>query len=52
VLLFHALLLHSSGVNLSDRVRLSLQPRFTALADVVDPAMGGVVPVGADVVAA
>jgi ectoine hydroxylase-related dioxygenase (phytanoyl-CoA dioxygenase family) len=47
LLLFNSLLLHSSGVNLSDRARLSLQPRYTTLAAATDPVMGRVTPIAA-----
>lgn len=44
VLLSHSCLLHSSGLNLSDSIRFSLQARYTRLGDPVDPGMGGVIP--------
>jgi ectoine hydroxylase-related dioxygenase (phytanoyl-CoA dioxygenase family) len=46
LLLFNSLLLHSSGVNLSDRARLSLQPRYSKLGAATDESMGRVIPVG------
>jgi ectoine hydroxylase-related dioxygenase (phytanoyl-CoA dioxygenase family) len=48
LLLFHSLLLHSSGINLSDRVRLSLQSRYTCLHDETDASMGPVIPIHTD----
>ncbi len=43
-LLFHAFTLHSSGVNLSARARLSVQARYTLLGEPTDPGMGAVIP--------
>lgn len=43
LLLFHSLLLHSSGINLSDQARLSLQSRFTRIGAETDLDMGGIV---------
>jgi ectoine hydroxylase-related dioxygenase (phytanoyl-CoA dioxygenase family) len=40
VLLFSALMLHSSGVNISNGLRCSAQARFSRLSDPVDPSMG------------
>jgi ectoine hydroxylase-related dioxygenase (phytanoyl-CoA dioxygenase family) len=48
LLLFHSLLLHSSGINLSDCARLSLQPRYTCLDDETDPSMGEVISIDPD----
>lgn len=45
LLLFHALLLHSSGINLSEAARLSVQARYTALSRPTDPSMGKVIPI-------
>lgn len=45
LLLFHAFLLHSSGVNLSDTLRLSLQPRYSPLAAPTAAAMGPLIAV-------
>lgn len=45
LLLFNSLLLHSSGLNLSRTVRLSIQARYSALSASTDPAMGQVIPV-------
>ncbi len=47
VLLFSALLLHSSGLNVSDTIRYSVQARYTPLGLPVDPGMGAVLPVSA-----
>jgi hypothetical protein len=44
-LMFHALMLHSSSVNLSEHARLSIQARYTLLGEPTDPGMGGVIPV-------
>jgi len=43
LLLFNALLLHSSNVNFSDSIRYSLQPRYTPLNLKVDESMLGVI---------
>jgi len=40
LLLFNALLLHSSGNNISDRLRLSVQTRFSRVSEPGDPGMG------------
>jgi hypothetical protein len=40
VLFFHGYLLHSSGLNLSETIRYSLQPRYLRAGDPSDPAMG------------
>lgn len=40
VLIFHSLLLHSSGINLSDQIRFSLQPRYTPGSLSTSPEMG------------
>lgn len=45
LLLFHALLLHSSGLNMSSTVRLSVQARYSAISAPTDPSMGQVIPV-------
>jgi ectoine hydroxylase-related dioxygenase (phytanoyl-CoA dioxygenase family) len=45
VLLFHSLLLHSSGVNISDRARLSIQARYSGLGSRTDEAMGNLIPI-------
>lgn len=45
LLLFHSLLLHSSGLNMSPTVRLSIQARYSALSAPTDPSMGQVIPV-------
>ena len=42
-LLFNSLLLHSSGMNVSETARLSIQARYTALDAPVDPAMGSII---------
>ncbi|MCI0400601.1 MAG: phytanoyl-CoA dioxygenase family protein [Gammaproteobacteria bacterium] len=42
-LLFSALLLHSSNLNISDGIRYSVQPRYTSLGLPLDPKMGGVI---------
>src|SRR5690606_4704806 len=47
LLLFNSLLLHSSGVNLSDHARLSVQARYSRMKDPTDPSMGAVIPVEA-----
>jgi ectoine hydroxylase-related dioxygenase (phytanoyl-CoA dioxygenase family) len=47
LLLFHSLLLHSSGINLSDCARLSLQSRYTCLREETDASMGEVIPIHA-----
>lgn len=49
LLLFNSLLLHSSGVNVSDRVRLSVQARYSRLNQPTDPGMGELTPVAAGV---
>lgn len=43
LLLFNALLLHSSGINISERIRMSVQARYTPLNLPSDPAMGRVI---------
>ncbi len=45
VLLFHALLLHSSGINISDRARLSIQARYSGIGSKTDQAMGNLIPI-------
>ncbi len=45
LLLFHALLLHSSSLNMSPTARLSIQARYSALSAPTDPSMGHVIPV-------
>jgi ectoine hydroxylase-related dioxygenase (phytanoyl-CoA dioxygenase family) len=45
LLLFHALLLHSSGLNMSPTARLSVQARYSAISAPTDPSMGQVIPV-------
>lgn len=45
LLLFHSLLLHSSGLNMSPTPRLSIQARYSALSAPTDPSMGSVIPV-------
>ena len=45
LLLFHSLLLHSSGLNMSPTPRFSIQARYSALSAPTDPAMGEVLPV-------
>ncbi|MBK6632542.1 MAG: phytanoyl-CoA dioxygenase family protein [Betaproteobacteria bacterium] len=45
LLLFHSLLLHSSTLNMSPTVRLSIQARYSALSAPTDPSMGQVIPV-------
>lgn len=45
LLLFNALLLHSSGFNMSSTARLSVQARYSALSASTDRAMGKVIPV-------
>ena len=45
ILLFSALLLHSSNLNISDKVRYAVQPRYTPLIEEVDAGMGEVIPV-------
>lgn len=42
LLLFNSLLLHSSGLNISSIVRLSIQARYSALSSATDAAMGRV----------
>lgn len=44
VLLFSSLLLHSSGLNVSNHIRYSLQARYTPLHLPTDPGMGTVYP--------
>lgn len=44
ILLFQALLLHSSGLNISETARLSMQARYTPLGAPADPSMGTIVP--------
>lgn len=43
LLLFHSLLLHSSGLNMSSTARLSIQARYSALSAPTDSAMGKVI---------
>jgi ectoine hydroxylase-related dioxygenase (phytanoyl-CoA dioxygenase family) len=43
LLLFNALLLHSSGINISNRTRLSVQARFSRLDAPTDESMGRVI---------
>ncbi len=45
LLLFHSLLPHSSGLNMSATVRLSVQARYSALSMPIDIAMGEVIPI-------
>lgn len=45
LLLFHSCLLHSSGVNVSNVCRFSVQARYTRTEEPVDPAMGQLIPV-------
>lgn len=45
LLLFHSLLLHSSGLNMSPTVRISIQARYSALSAPTDQSMGSVIPV-------
>lgn len=45
LLLFNALLLHSSSLNMSDSARISLQPRYSRLSDKTDSSMGSIIPV-------
>jgi hypothetical protein len=40
LLLVNALLLHSSGNNISDRIRFSVQARYSRMSQPCDPAMG------------
>lgn len=47
LLLFSALLMHSSGLNISDSIRYSIQARFTPLGLPVDAGMGAVLNVSA-----
>lgn len=49
ILLFNSLLLHSSGMNIADTARLSVQARYTPLDGAVDPGMGTVIPLSAKV---
>jgi ectoine hydroxylase-related dioxygenase (phytanoyl-CoA dioxygenase family) len=51
LLFFSSLLLHSSGLNLSDRARLSIQARYSPLSESTDPAMGTLTPVVSRVLA-
>lgn len=44
-LVFHSCLLHSSGLNFSDVIRFSVQPRYSRLDQPTDPGMGGIVPI-------
>ena len=44
VLMFHSLLLHSSGMNVAKTARLSIQARYTPLNAPADPGMGTVIP--------
>jgi phytanoyl-CoA hydroxylase len=41
ILLFHALLVHTSNLNLSDGIRYSIQARYSRASEAVDPGMGG-----------
>jgi phytanoyl-CoA hydroxylase len=43
ILLFSALLLHSSNINISKEIRYSMQPRFTPLTENTDEDMKGVI---------
>lgn len=45
LLLFNALTLHSSGNNISDRTRFSVQARYSRLNQPCDPGMGRLIPV-------
>lgn len=45
LLLFNSLLLHSSGINISDRARLSVQARFSRMDAPTDASMGKVIPI-------
>jgi len=45
LLFFNALMLHSSGVNISDRVRFSVQARYSPLDLPTDPGMGRLIPI-------
>ncbi len=45
ILLFHSLLVHSSNLNLSDRIRYSIQARYSRASVEVDPGMKGAIPV-------
>lgn len=45
LLLFNALTLHSSGNNISERIRYSVQARYSDLSQVCDPGMGRLIPV-------
>lgn len=44
LLLFHSLLLHSSGINISDRTRFSVQARYSRLSQPCDSGMGRLLP--------
>jgi len=48
LLLFSALLLHSSNLNLSSSIRYALQPRFSSLNGPVDDGMLGLIPINND----
>ncbi|HLG55065.1 MAG TPA: phytanoyl-CoA dioxygenase family protein [Vicinamibacterales bacterium] len=41
MLIFSALMLHSSNLNLSNSIRYSVQARYTPVGKPIDPAMGG-----------
>jgi len=43
ILLLHALLLHSSNLNVSDQIRYSIQPRYTKLNEEIDDGMKGTI---------
>ena len=45
LLLFHALLVHTSNLNLSDSIRYSVQARYSRASERVDPGMQGAIPV-------
>lgn len=45
LLIFNALLLHSSNLNLASSIRYAIQPRYTRLNDFVDESMKGVTPI-------
>ena len=44
ILLFHSLLLHSSGLNISDSCRFSVQARYSPLTGETAEHMGGLLP--------
>jgi phytanoyl-CoA hydroxylase len=45
LLLFHSLLLHSLGLNLSSTALLTVQSRYSALSAQTDPGMGDIIPI-------